>query len=496
MKNLIKILSVMALFAIVQSCDVLSETEPSTSLPQEAVLTSEDGVTGLRANLYSRWHSFTPTTNYMLGPSALADELANTLQATRFLGYVEFGRTVESGSGIGNWGYYYGIINLSNVLINSIAEGVLPPETLDQYRGEAFFFRAFSTHLLARAYSYEPGANPATGSGVGWDLGVVLRTTPTLTPEEATYKARATVSQVYAQIISDLENSISLLEGNDAGSTFYITEAAAHALLARVHLYARNYQEADEHATLAISTTSATLVQPSGVASMFDETAGVNPGAIFILDINPDTETIGVNDALSAYTSQEWSALAPTQKVLDLYSNEDPRLAWYAPCFDEIGGEAVDGCPASHPAIPTAGPDQGLEIQKWSAEQGNYADDIPYFRIAEMKFIQAEARLLGGLGNALAPLNEMRAARNMEPYTGGDIMEAILNGRIREFVAEGHRYWDLKRLGMEIPKTPAQNVEPIPYFEHIIIDELPNNQIAQSENNAPADSVLVQNPEY
>ena len=516
MKNLTKLLFVATLLIAAQACSDLIETETSTSLPPEKALSEKEGVEALRANLYGRIHSQALSTNYMLAPSALADGLTNTEAATRYRGYVTFG-SGTNGSGVGTWAFSYNTINIANILINKISDGALDEATLKQFQGEALWFRAFGMHNLMKAYAFEPGMMPSSGKAAGWDWGIPLRLEGALTTENTKYHSRKKVNVVYDQIIADLKKSIEYLTGNDSGDTRYITEAAAHALLARVYLYAAGnenqypnaYENANQQAAKALQTTKAKLVQPDGIAKMFDETAGLNPGAIFVGVIEPSTESVGVNDALNVYTADQWVALVPTQEIMDLYPDEDARLSWFAPCYNEANSKVPSGCVAHHSAIdyseysePDEG--QGLEIQKWNAEAGQQADDVPYLRVAEMLLIQAEARAKGANGNPLDPLNKLRKARGIDAYSGSDIMQAVLDERRREFIAEGHRFWDLKRLGKDIPKVGSQiKFSPLNVPERIVyqtnyqmIDKISSTQIQQSQDNAPEDSVLVQNPGY
>src|SRR5699024_1810202 len=188
----------------------------------------------------------------------------------------------------------------------------------------------------------------------------------------------------------------------------------------------------------------------------------------------------------------------------------DARLAWFGSCYDDVHSATVAGCPAHHPAISTQllDPDDpskghvGLELQKWNAEARNFADDVPYFRVAEMLLIQAEARLRGGFGDPSVPLNTLRNARGLTNFSGTITMDTILEARRREFIGEGQRFWDLKRLGRDIPKVPSQQAfnpnvpDFVPFSRFNIIDKLPSSQIELSEQNAPEDSVLIQNPGY
>ena len=284
----------LVLFVLGQSCtDLLEQPEPSTSISQEVALSDPGAVEAIRAQMYSRMQSGAYTTTYMLGPAALADEITNRPGTTRLNGLAENNR----GSGMGSWGTSYNLINEANLIINGVGQDVFDSQaTLEQYQAEALTLRAFAYHHLVRAYGYEPGMSPATGQGSGFDLGVVLRTQPAQSPEDASFRPRKTVSRIYSQIESDLQRAITLFQNSgDAGTNQYITLAAAQALHARVSLYAGNYQDANDYAVSALQNTSASLATTqSGVANMFNETAGTNPEAIFLTVIDPATESLGV----------------------------------------------------------------------------------------------------------------------------------------------------------------------------------------------------------
>jgi hypothetical protein len=298
---------------------------------------------------------------------------------------------------------------------------------------------------------------------------------------------------VYEQITSDLNDAISTFQNLPGGvkenSEFYPSEAAAQALLARVKLYQRQWQAADDAATEAIRLANANFgstlapADSAGARSIFDETNG-NPEAIFTIDTDPQTESAGINNSIAAYTTLQYLAQLPTQDLIDLYDADDARLApWYDICYDEFNQEKPDGCSGIN--------DEGFELTKYSAEQGveNFADDYVHLRIAEMKLIQAEARLKGATGNgsAAAALNALRNARGLGDLSGSVTMQEILDERRRELVAEGHRFFDLKRLGRDIQKV--QGRDDIPFNDHRILDDLPESQLEVNDE-------LVQNPDY
>lgn len=513
MKNFIKIVSLLVLFTAVQSCtDLLTQPEPSTSTVQEIALGTPSGVKSLRANMYSILFSFYYTTEYMIAPSTLADDLSTRLGANRYEGKASNapGSTVAGSStgataaGEVSAAQYitgYSLINQANLIIEAIEPGVIPDDLLRQYRGEAFMLRAFAMHHLVRALAYEPGVTPNFGQGQGFDLGIIIRTEPVLTPNEADFLPRSTVTEVYQQIESDLLQSIDLLSQGDADSPNYVTKAAAEGLLARVYLYWRKYDLADQYATAAIQNSPARLAQPNEVGTLFD--AGTSIEVIFRAFVqNPSSEGSG---SLANYTSILFIAQVPTQDLMDIYSDNDSRLAWFAPCFNDLQGAPMGGCLATHPAI--AGGSEELELQKWNADIGNEADHIPFFRIAEMVLIQAEARLKqGNVAGAVTKLDKLRASRGLQPYAGtitaDAVMQAILLERRREFVGEGHRFFDMKRLGMAIPKAyDIPNVSPVPFADRRILAIVPVSEVALAQSAVergviPADSALTQNPGY
>lgn len=496
MRTLATTTLVLALLFVLQGCDAIERTEPSLSISQETALSSPAAVRGVRANMFSRFHSTALSTNWMLGPSSLADNTYFRGGATRHRGFNlnELGAHI----GTGAYGIMYDTINDANLLISGIDEGAVSEAEASKLQAEAFFIRALIFHHAARIFGYEPGMTPPRGPGQNNDLGIELRLEPTVSLEQATPLARSTAQEVYDQIVSDLNTAIegfaSLPADQVEGSPFFPSEAAAQALLARVQLYQQNYSAADQAAQEAIDLAGASfgsrLAGPSEVRDIFDETAA-NPEAIFTIDVDPQTETAGVNNSLSAYMNQQWMAQMPTQDLLDLYSEEDARQSWYAPCFDDVAGTEVDCSDVN---------ERSLELQKYNAEQGNFADDYIHFRISEMVLIQAEARLnTGGVGTAIDRLNDLRVQRNateLDPadFNAESALDEILAERRRELVAEGHRYFDLKRLGRDIAKSQGKLATPpvqefVPYEDVRVLDDFPSTQIEINE-------LLEQNPGY
>ena len=479
MKYSINLILVFCALIMVQGCnELLSNTEPSTAVDQNVALTSPEAIRGVRARMYARMLTAPDmNTTWLLGPSALADN-TDIGSGTRF---EDFNNNVfEAGLGTLAWNDLYDMINDANILLEGVEDGVVDSETQTKYDGEAYFMRAFALHHLVRIFSYEPGMAPTSGEGAGFDLGVIIRTEPTLNVQDADFNARSTVAQVYEQIESDLTAAYEALSQSSDEGPFYITSAAVKALEARVSLYQQKYGAANSAATAAITESGARLAEADEVSSMFDESAS-NPEAIFTIDVDPATESGGVNDGLAAYTSMQWFGQIPTQDLIESYEDGDARLeAWYTPCFDDVTDSESSACAGVNV--------DNLELHKYAAEQGQFADDYVHFRVSEMVLIQAEAQLNeAGPGAAVNKLNELRSKRDISPYSGAitdeAVLDAILAERRRELVAEGHRFFDLKRLGRDLrkvefdPDDGTTTVSFLPYEEYYFLDDLPDAEV-------------------
>lgn len=507
MKKLIYVPLLLCLVFMGQACnDILDNAEPSTSIDPETALNDPATIEAVKASMYDNFHDFTLTTRNFLAPEALADNSFIRDGATRFFALNNNRGTNAEDAGLNDGNTYediYTVISITNSLIEGIQEGVLSEEVASQYRAEALAVRAYAMHYLVRALGYEPGMTPGSGPGAGFDLGIIIRTDVVSSPDDVQVLPRNTVEEVYGQIKNDLTEAISLLP-DETASFNIVNKAFAQGLLARVHLYERDYENADAMAQAAITTSGLSLVSDSAeVAGMFDETSAGHPESILTIVTDPSTEgtaqgtdTNPTNNALNAYTANQWVAQLPTQSLIDTYNENDHRLGWYAPCFSEADDQSPGGCNNAN--------DNGWEIQKWNAEQGQFADDYPLLRIAELKLIQAEARFrTGGAVPGLQVLNELRAARGVAPLNVTDLqltpqqrnvnpgldpfIAEVLTERRRELAFEGHRFFDLKRLGLNIPDPNGE--EKINYNSYKILDDIDPAEIETNDQ-------LEQNPGY
>lgn len=487
----LKLTGLAILMAGLVGCNsLLEDVEPATSVSFEVALSSPDAVRGARASMYSAMRgSFSYTTQYMIGPSSFSDEMYIRPGASRF-NNLNFAVGTSGEVHLTSFGDSYNVIRNANMIIGAVSEGVLPAAELNRYRGEALAFRAFVYHNLARTYGYEPGRF-GQGAEANWDLAVTLRLVPTLSLNDAENLPRNTVTEVYTQILADLAEAKTLLAGQTNNQ--FITEAFVDAMIARVNLYAGNWAAAATAAQAAITNSGRSLVSTAAAhRTMF---YARNPEALFELQVNPNTEAIAgsnINNGPAAYSSQQWFSQMPTNFVIGLYDAADFRLLnWYAPCGTHAVGTTIGTIPNNCNAVNTG----GLALTKWNGWRTNLADDIPYFRLGELYLIlaEAQAKAANDPNAGVGALQTLRTARNAGAVPAGATAslaafeDEILLERVRELTGEGHRFYDLKRLGRDILD---RNGDPKMRFDSFRI-LAPFGTGLQNIN-----SLLVENPGY
>lgn len=459
---------------IITGCDSFLDAEPEQSLSPDVALEDITGFESLLNSIYHRaQREEVQGYNILIAPDVLADgAYMQEDPSGRFVGQ----STNATGSHISfqpddrhMYHSLYRLINETNHVIDDLDEEVqgASAEAVDEMRGEAYFMRALHFHDAARIYGYEPGREVD-----GWEQSIVLPTEPTYEVDDVEFEERSTNEEVYQQIESDVQDAIDLLEGGDRG-VHYANYAAAHALAARVYLYWEQWDDAIEHAEAALDATDATLIDDEATFETNPFAQESHPESIFELNYD-QPEAIGANYSPSAVlTPAQWYDVLPAPELVEDHEEGDYRLHLFA--------EADEGY------------DWDTYSIKYNQSGGTYQDNVPIFRTAEMILILAEAHARSGdISTAEEYVHELQEARGVDMpslNSEGDVIDAVLEERKKEFIFEGHRWFDLKRMEMDIPKPDHMGEAPIPYDDFRILSDLPTNQI---ENN-PA---LEQNPGY
>jgi hypothetical protein len=356
---------------------------------------------------------------------------------------------------VADWDFPYENILLTNLALEGaakITDTVTNVSALNNLKGTAYFYRGWEFFLLAQEFS--PQYDSSTAST---DLGIPLKLGSDVN-EKAT---RSTNQQTYAQIISDLKNSIPLLPATPYNNSAYNPgRSASFGMLARVYLSMNDYADClvNVDSCLAINSTLLNFAQLDS-ANTFPMPY---PNAELFFDYGIGTY-YGLN--FLSYTD---STLYKSFGVNDL------RTKLYFNPFDGTG-YMFRGYYAPY-----------------NTTQGGLCTDEMILTKAE-----CEARL-GQTTNALNDLNNLLITRWVPntyiPYTASNALDAlkiILLERRKELMYRGTRWLDLRRLNKDaqfeitltrninnqvytLPPNDQRYVFPIPQ------DELLYNPIQQN----------------
>lgn len=293
---------------------------------------------------------------------------------------------------------------------------------MDVIMAQAKFIRALAQFDLCRVYA-QPYNYSADASHPG--IPVVLKNPA---PEDRV--PRATVKGAYDQIIKDLKEA-EVLFGNAASEgPYFASKKAVQALLARVYLYAENWDEAISYATTVIN--GSTVAQNAAYISMFNgNIAGEE--AIFRLSSKNKKKKLG-----EVY-SIKGPLYVPADTLMSLFDDPaDIRLQ----LFDRTGAQAL--------------------TKKWTitVPYGPNEDryDPMVLRTSEMYFIRAEANLAKDkLAQCEDDLKVMIGrALGKSPNdivldgTKEGLKRTIIKERAKEFCFEGHNFFDIVRMKQDL----------------------------------------------
>lgn len=286
--------------------------------------------------------------------------------------------------------------------------------------GEALFVRGMSHFDLLRFW------------GEHWDMtssyGISIVTT---TGNGSNAVPRSTVEESYIQIMDDLHTAEDLVT-EDIGNQ-YISPGAIQALLARVHLYHGDMDEATEYAMLVIDNGAYSLLPAGEVGKIYSDR--LTAESVFELKFEAQNQSF-----YNAATYLRDDALRPD--ILFMAGSDLNTM------FESRPGDTRAAL------VDFINNDVSIEPDGRSQKyRGEIAKDNSAFvlRLAEMYLINAEAL---GRVEGLTYLNDLRTARGLDALSPGDVpdadtyLSAILDERRAELNFEGHRLFDLARTGL------------------------------------------------
>jgi starch-binding outer membrane protein, SusD/RagB family len=406
------------LLAGISSCESFLETNlPKSKIASEVVfsddVTATSAVTGIYADMFGYQ-------NFASGDNASIVALGG-LSSDELINYprwdaasIEFEQNTLSPNNdyvLSLWTSMYKSIYQANAALEGLAASSgVTAATKDQLSGEALFIRAFSYFYLVNLYGDIP----------------LITTTDYRKNAEVT---RASVTDVYEKIIEDLVKAQELLSDD------YVTQervrpnkAAATALLARVHLYRKEWSKAEIQSTAILDNSSYSL--PEDLNEVF--LANSNE-AIWQLS----QPTLNTTNEASYFGLLFTDYNVLNNQIVNTFEIDDKRFSTWVNTFDT--GSELLYYPFKYQQIEPEDPPREYSM---------------VLRLAEQYLIRAEARAeQDDLAGAIADIDSIRARAGLlliqDTNPGIDKPTLLLaieqERRVELFTEWGHRWFDLKR---------------------------------------------------
>lgn len=335
------------------------------------------------------------------------------------------------------WNQLYERINVCNMIL-ALIDGQpehFPTDAVEKERvkGEASFMRGLYYFMLTNLYA-QPYV-PSTAASVP---GMPLKDTEFVEDREF---ERASLEETYAQILSDLEQAEKCLEGKARKTRYRVDHTTVCMLLSRVYLYMQNWEKAVGYAEKVLAKNSSLMSLASKSAGQTCLDAACPETLFFMGDYFIST---AFNDR--RYYIPAWYV---SDDMAGLYAKNDFRKNLYigssqynkvSPVFMKVNGQR----------------------EAWGSY--NSAGSVFTFRTSEAYLNIAEAAAyMGDWSKAKSTLERFLATRmsgGVEfPESGNDMIDFIRDERAREFLLEGHRWFDLRRYTV---------CEPYPWSKEIV----------------------------
>ncbi|QXU40341.1 RagB/SusD family nutrient uptake outer membrane protein [Pedobacter sp. D749] len=315
-----------------------------------------------------------------------------------------------------DWDKLYKTIYVCNQVLDGVLTSQNGTEAEKQrIYAEALVHRAYTYLVLVNMYGKQ--YNAATAST---DLGVPLLTTPNL----FTKLNRASVEDVYKQILGDLRTSISRLP-SVAEYNVRPAKVSGYAIFAKTYLNMRDFSNAALYADSALALQSGLLDLKT-----YENASGTIPVRL----LNPEI-------IFSKIANVAYPATSLSSDLLTSLGTTDLRYK----LFSDLGSRF----PRQFSASFTGRASTKYMINEFVLSNGP--------TVPEMMLIKAECLARGGkTADAMSLVNNLRIKRfttaNYVPLTAAsasDALRIVVEEKRREFFGTGMRWFDQKRLNLD-----------------------------------------------
>lgn len=467
---------------LVTGCEKQLEISPRQSIDASTALSSRDAIEASITAIYARLKNARQYGRDLIThPEALADNGFATNKSGRLLPEAQNNQGAHFTTTI--WTNSYAAINQINLTLEAIPGLKLNPAVSqtekDRWEGQLYFLRGLFYFDLVRVYGYIPGAVVSAQ-----DRGGVPISTAGIATDAAALNwkpSRAAIDDVYTLVVNDLTLANTRLLNPGLGASL-ANKAAAQGLLSRVNLYRKNYSEAKRWADSCINLTASRLTTTANYVSQWR--ADTHTESLFQVRFATSAENIGVNESLQ--TSFTTLVTPGNPASLGGFGDLVPTLT----LLTDLGITLAGGMTTTNFALNAVVASRNTDVRNLLYEPGSTGrgpakvectkfigksgfinlDNVPVIRVSEVYLNRAEAMATAGssvlnLASALADLKTIKSRRYTD-YTGSaqetadnaatqaQLYDEILRQRRIELAFEGHRFFDLKRLGRDLVKAP------------------------------------------
>jgi hypothetical protein len=419
-------------------CDDFLTTSSSTDMGDTQILSSASTLQMLLEGNYRKFYLVTVTSDFrgiykgitghqiidlMRAGDVLCQERmgGEQLTAYKYLGEA----TSAAGDADLMWGNMYNVINSSNLILDNIDKVTGAESARNAIKGQALAMRAYSYFQLIQYYqqTYALARSKA---------GLPLR----LHADDPYSLPRATVQEVYDQILADLTSAKSLLGGYVRPASMgkhYIDAAVTAGMLARVHLVMQNWEAAGKEAAEVLTSYGSLMSREEWASFHRCSNHAEVLWAVYQTNEHNFGSTgqynmwynypLGEGSADRFYNYQNFFV---NDKYVELFDPGDDRYLFW---------QRSDDATFAHNWVNAKMYDPG-------DGNGNSRGDYCLMRGSEMLLIKAEAEAnLGAVAEALSDLNTLQEARHVATPTKTadreELLEAIYTERRKELQGEG-----------------------------------------------------------
>jgi starch-binding outer membrane protein, SusD/RagB family len=395
------------------------------------------------------------------------------------------------------WTGHYNSIATANQALRALESSSLPDTQKNQLIAEVRFLRGYLYFNLVRMYGGVP---------------LVLRVAVSAADanSDPAFVTRASVSDVYASIIQDMQYASNHLPVKSQYQAGHVNKGTAQAFLAKVNMYLGKWDKVLAFSDSVINSTQYQLVADyatiwrqvgeNSTESIFE----IQTGAFNNTNLRVDNYVVCQGPrvgGLGGWNDLGYGFNGPTPNLINAYEVGDVRRDATVIFIDNSGThkgtKLWDGF-----RIPSSDSVQNLyynykaytsattppKEQYPVPQDKDRPKNIRILRYADLLLMNAEAAVHQGTGDPVGKVNAVRVRANLAPK-GSVTIDDIWQERRVELAMEHDRFWDIVRQGRASQVMHAAGKSNFVAGVHELLP-IPNLQIELSGG------LLTQNPGY